>query len=48
MESSLEQIAKEALKSNQAQAKVVLLALAVYEIAVLGKKAWDLAKGIRL
>ena len=48
MDNSLEQIAKEALKGNQTQAKVVLIALAVYEIAVLSKKAWDLAKGLKL
>ena len=48
MENNFELLAKEALKGNQAQAKIVLIALAVYEIAVLSKKAWELAKGLKL
>ena len=48
MDHSMEELAKELLKDGHAQAKVVLLALALYEIAVLGKKAWGLIKEIKV
>ncbi len=48
MEKSLELIAKEVLREGGEQAKVVLLALAVYELLSLGKRALGIASGIKL
>lgn len=48
MEHSLETIAKEAIRGNTNQAKVILVALAVYEIFCIGKKAVELLKDIKV
>lgn len=45
---SYELITKEMLGGGPEQAKIVLLAIAIYEIIVLGKKALDIAKTIKL
>lgn len=47
MENSLEVLAKEAFKNNQGQAKAVIIALALYEIYVLGKRVVEVAKSMR-